>query len=196
MGVNNSLGEASGSRSEEENGLGVGLGRGKLEILGAFLSLGGLLDIVKQLDVQASCAGLVELTRSNLVGQPDGLDRVGSQEGVEVLNVSLAVVELGGEIGKEARDEASTDGRPDGQHVILMGRQVDDNDRLLAGRRGANGSRTERGHECVGHGLDGGLKPRNIVDLDSGRRGDEGERPVPVDLSGPREHVGKCTQVR
>jgi len=37
MGVNNSLGEASGSGSEEENGLGVRLGRGKLEILGALL---------------------------------------------------------------------------------------------------------------------------------------------------------------
>jgi len=130
------------------------------------------------------------------VGQPDGLDRVGSQEGVEVLNVSLAMVELSGEIGEETRDEAGADGRPDGQHVILMGRQVDDNDGLLAGRRSANGRGTEGGHECVGHSLDGGLEPRNIVDLGGVGGGDKGERPVSVDVSGPGEHVGKSAQVR
>jgi hypothetical protein len=132
VGVNNSLGEAGGSGSEEENSLRVGLGRSELEILGALLGLSGLLDIIEQLDVQTSGTGLVELTGSDLVGQPDGLDRIGSQEGVEVLDVSLAVVELGGEVGEETRDEASAKSRPDGQHVILVGGQVDDNDGLLA----------------------------------------------------------------
>lgn len=76
MGVNDGLGEAGGSRSEEENGLGIGLGRRELEILGTLLGLGGLLDIIEQLDVQTGGASLIELTRSDLVGQPDGLDGV------------------------------------------------------------------------------------------------------------------------
>ena len=196
MGVNDSLGESSGSGSEEENSLRVGLGRSELEIVGALLSLGGLLDVIEQLDVQTSGTGLVELTGSDLVGQPDGLDRIGSQEGVEVLNVSLAVVKLSGEVGKETRDEASANSGPDGQHVILMGGQIDDNDGLLAGGRSANVGRTEGGHECVGHSLDGGLEPCDIVGLDGGRRGDKGKRSISVGLSSPCEHVGKSAQVR
>jgi hypothetical protein len=133
VGVNDSLGEAGRSRSEEENSLGVGFGRSEMEILGVSLNLSSLLDVVEQLDVQTSGAGLVELTRPDLVGQPDGLDRIGSQEGVKVLDVSLAMIELGSEIGEEARDEASAESRPDSQHVILVGGQVDDNDGLLAG---------------------------------------------------------------
>jgi hypothetical protein len=82
VGVNNSLGEAGGCRIEEENSLRVWLGRSEMEIPGAFLGLSGPLDIIKQLDVQTSGSGLVELTRSDLVGQPDALDRIGSQEGV------------------------------------------------------------------------------------------------------------------
>ena len=76
MSVNNSLGKAGRSGSEEENSLGVRLGRSELEVLGAALGLAGLLDIIEQLDVQASSTGLVELTGSDLVGQPDGLDTV------------------------------------------------------------------------------------------------------------------------
>jgi len=76
-----------------------------------------------------------------------------------VLNVSLAVVKLSGKVGKETRDEASAESRPDGQHVILVEGQVDDNDGLLASGRGANGRRTEGGGECVGHGFGGGLEP-------------------------------------
>lgn len=77
MGVNDSLGESGGSRSEEKNSLRVGLGGSELEILGEILSLGGLLDVIEQLDVQTSGTGLIELTGSDLVGQPDGLDRIG-----------------------------------------------------------------------------------------------------------------------
>jgi len=194
VGVNDGLGEAGGSGSEEENSLRVGLGRSELEVLGAFLSLSGPLDIIEQLDVQAGGTGLVELTRSDLVGQPDGLDRIGSQEGVEVLNVSLAVVELGGEIGEETRDKASAESGPDGQHVVLMGGQIDNDDGLLAGGRGANGRRTEGGHERVGHGLDGGLEPGDIVGLDGGGGGNKGERLVSVGLGGPREHLGEGAQ--
>jgi len=106
VGVNDGLGESGGSRSEEENSLRVGFCGSELEILGALLSLSGLLDVIEQLDVQASGTGLVELTGSDLVSQPDGLDRVGSQEGVEMFNVSLAVVKLSGKVGQETRDEA------------------------------------------------------------------------------------------
>ena len=194
MGVNNSLGEAGGSGSEEENGLGVGLGRSETEIPGVSLGVSGLLDIIEQLDVQTDGTGLVELTRSDLVGQPDGLDRVGSQEGVEVFDVSLAVVELGGEIGEEARDEAGAESRPDGQHVILVGRQVDDDDGLLANGRSTNGRRTKGGHEGVGHSLNGRLEPYNIVGLGSSGGGDEGERPVSVGLGSPREHLWKSAR--
>lgn len=74
--VDDSLGETGRTGSEEENSLGVGLGRSKLEVLGAFLGFYGLLDIIEQLDVQASSTGLVELTRADLVGQPDGLDAI------------------------------------------------------------------------------------------------------------------------
>ena len=112
-----------------------------------------------------------------------------------MLDVSLAVIELGGKVGKETRDKAGAESRPDGQHVILMGGQVDDNDGLLASGRGANGRRTEGGRECVGQSLDGGLEPRNSVGLDSGRRGDKGERFFSVGLSSPREHIGKSAQV-
>jgi len=133
VGVDNGLGEASGSGSKEENGLGVGVGRSETETLGAALDLSGLLNVIEQLDVQTGGAGLVELTRSDLVGQPDGFGRIGSQEGVEVLDVGPAVVELGSEIGEETRDEAGAKSGPDGQHVILVGGQVDDDDGLLAG---------------------------------------------------------------
>lgn len=196
MGVDNGLGEASGSRSEEENGLGVGLGRSETEILGAALDLSGPLDVIEQLDVQTDGTGLVELTRSDLVGQPDGFDGIGSQEGVQVLDVSLAVVELGSEVGEETRDEAGAKSGPDGQHVILVGGQVDDNDGLLASGRGTNGGRSEGGHKRVRHGLDGGLEPRNVVVLGGSRGGDEGERLVSVDLGCPREHLRESAEVR
>ena len=196
MGVDDSLGEAGGSGSEEEDGLRVGLGGSKTEILGALLSLRGLLDIIEQLDVQTGGTGLVELTRSDLVGQPDGLDRVGGQEGVEMFDVGLAVVELGGEIGEETGDEAGAKSRPDGQHVVLVGGQVDDNDRLLASGRSANGRRTEGGHERVGQSLNGGLEPRNAVGLGDGRRGNKGERLIAVGLGSPREHLRKSARGR
>ena len=194
MGVNDSLGESGGSRSEEKNSLRVGLGGSELEILGEILSLGGLLDVIEQLDVQTSGTGLIELTGSDLVGQPDGLDRIGGQEGVEMLNVSLAVVKLSGEVGEETRHEASAESSPDGQHVILMGGQVDDNDGLLAGGGGANARRAEGGHECVGHSLDGGFEPGNIVGLDDVRRGDKGERSISIGLGGPCEDIGEGAQ--
>lgn len=76
MSVDNGLGEAGRPGSEEENSLEVGLGRSELKVLGATLDLDGLLDIIEQLDVQASNTSLVELTGSNLVGQPDGFDTV------------------------------------------------------------------------------------------------------------------------
>ena len=113
-----------------------------------------------------------------------------------MLNVSLAVVELSGEVGEEARDEASTESRPDGQHVILVGRQVDNNDGLLASGGSTNGRRTEGSHEREGNGPDGGLEPGNIIGLCDGRRGDEGERPVSVGLGSPCEQFGKSGQVR
>ena len=72
--MNDSLGEAGRSGSEEEDSLGIGLGRSELEIRGIFLSVSGLLDVIEELDVQTGGTGLVELTRSDLVGQPDGLD--------------------------------------------------------------------------------------------------------------------------
>ena len=196
MGVNNGLGEASGSGSEEENGLGVGLGRSETEILGAALDLSGLLDVIEQLDVQTGGTGLVKLTRSDLVGQPDGLDRIGSQERVEVLDVGLAVVELGSKVGEETRDEAGAKSGPDGQHVILVGGQVDDNDGLLASGRGANGGRSEGGHKGVRHSLNGRLEPRDVVRLGSSGGGNKGKRPVPVDLGGPREHLRESAEVR
>ena len=196
MGVNNSLGESSGSGSEEENSLRVGLGRSELEIVGVLLSISGLLDIIEQLDVQTSGTGLVELTGSDLVRQPDGLDRIGSQEGIEVLDVSLTVIKLSGEVWKEARNEASVNGGPDSQHVVLMGGQVDDNDGLLASGRCANSGRTKGGHECVGRGLDGGLEPCNIVGIGNGGRGDKGERSISIGLSSPSEEIGKSAQVR
>lgn len=196
MSMNDSLGETSGAGSEEEDGFRVGFGGSKLEILGALLSLGDLLDIIEQLDVQTSCTRLIELTGSDLVGQPDGLDRIGSQEGVEMFNVSLAVVELSGKVGKEARYEAGTESGPDGQHVVLVGGQVDDDDRFLAGGRGTDGRRTEGGHERVGDSLDRRLKPRNIVGFDSSRRGDKGESFITIDISSPCEQVGKSAQVR
>jgi len=193
--MDDGLGESSGPRSEEEDSLRVGFGRSELEIVGALLSLSGLLEVIEQLDVQTGGTGLVELTGSDLVGQPDGLDRIGSQEGVEVLNVSLAVVKLSGEVGKKTRDEAGAKSRPDSQHVILVGGQVDDNDRLLASGGGTDGGRTEGGHECVGHSLDGGLEPCNIVGFDSGRRGNKGERSISIVLSSPCERIGKSAQV-
>ena len=113
-----------------------------------------------------------------------------------MFDVSLAVIELGGKIWEKTGDKASAKSGPDGQHVILMGGQVDDDDGLLAGGRGANGRRTEGGHEGVRHRLDRGLKPRNVVDLGGGGGGDKGKRPVSVDLGGPREHVRKGTQFR
>ena len=76
MSVNDSFGEAGRPGSEEENGLGIGFGRSKLEVLWAFLGLDGLLNVIKQLDVQTGSTGLVELTRSDLVGKPDGFDTV------------------------------------------------------------------------------------------------------------------------
>jgi len=196
MGVDNGLGEASGSGSEEENGLRVGLSSSKTEILGAAMDLSSLLDVIEQLDVQTGGTGLVELTRSDLVSQPDGLDRIGSQEGVKVIDVSPAVVELGREVGEETRDKAGAKSGPDGQHVILVGGQVDDNDGLLASGRGANGRRSESGHKGVRQGLNGGLEPRNVVGLGSSRGGDEGERPVSVDLGSPREHLRESADVR
>lgn len=72
-----------------------------------------------------------------------------------MLDVSLAVVELSGEIGEEAGNEASAESRPDGQHIVLMGGQVDDNDGLLSGGRGANGRRTKDSGEREGHSPDG-----------------------------------------
>ena len=195
VGVNDGLGEPGGSRSEEENSLGVGLGVGKLEALGAILRRSGLLDVVEQLDVQTGCTGFVELTGSDLVGQPDGLDRIGSQEGVEVLNVSLAMVELSSEVWKEAGDETGAEGGPDGQHVVLVGGQVDDNDGLLASGRSTNGRGAEGGHERVGHSLDRRLEPRNIVDLGGVGGGDKGEGSISIGLRGPREHLGKGAQV-
>jgi hypothetical protein len=197
MSVNNGLGEAGRSRSEEEDSLRVGLCRSEPEVLRAFLSLRGLLNVIEQLDVQTSSTSFIELPRSDLVGQPDGLDSIGSQESVKVLNVSLTVVELSGEVGEEARDEASAESRPNGQHIILVGRQVDNDDGLLAGGRGSSVRRAESRHERESHGLDGGLEPRNIIHLGSSRRGDKSEgRPVSVSLSGPCEHLGESTQAR
>ena len=196
VGVDNGLGEASGSGSEEENGLRVGLGRSETEIFGAALDLSGRLDVIEQLDVQTGGTGLVELTGSDLVGQPDGLDRIGGQEGVQVFDVSLAVVELGGEVGEETGDEASAKSGPDGQHVILVRGQVDDNDGLLASGRGANGGRSKGSHEGVRHGLNRGLEPRNIIELGGSGGGDKGDRPAPVDLGGPCEHLRESVEVR
>ena len=139
VGVDNSLGETGGSGSEEENSLGVGLRRGGMEILWELLGLSGFLNFVEQPDVQACGTCPVELARSGLVGQPDGFDRIGGQERVEVFDVSLAVVELGGEIGEETSNEAGVKSGPDGQHVVLVGGQVDDNDRLLSGCRTEGG---------------------------------------------------------
>ena len=191
MCVDNGLGETGGSGSEEEDSLGVGLCRGRMEIIGGFLGLSGLLDIVEQLDVQASGTCPVELTRSDLIGQPDGFDRIGGQERVEVLDVSLAMVELGGEIGEETRDEAGVESRPDGQHVVLVGGQVDNHDRLLASR-----GRTEGGCQGARHGLSRELEPCNVFGLDGSRRGDKGERAVSVGLCSPREQIRESPQVR
>jgi hypothetical protein len=196
VGVNNGLRETGRPGSEEENSLRIWLGRSELEVLGVSLNLGGLLDIIEQLDVQVSRASLTELTRSDLVGQPDGLDTIGSQEGVEMLDVRFAMIKLSGEVGKEARDETSAESRPDGQHVVLMGGEVDDDDGLLVGRRSANGAGTEGGHEGEGSSLDRGLEPRNVVGLYSSGRSDEGERLISVGLSGPCEHVREGPQAR
>ena len=194
--MNNSLGEAGRSGGEEENSLGVGLSGSELEVLRALLGLAGLLDITEQLDVQTSGTGLIKLTRSDLVSQPDGLHAIGSQEGVEVLNVSLAVVELGGEVGEETRDEAGAESGPNGQHIILVGGQVDNNDGLLASGGGTDGGRTEGGHERVGNSLDGGFEPGDVVDLGSRGRSNKGKRLVSVGLSSPREQLGESVQVR
>lgn len=196
MGVDDSLGETGRSGSEEEDSLGIWLGRGEFEVLGASLGLDGILDIIKQFDVQAGSTGLVELTRSDLVGQPDGFHAIRSQEGIEVFDVSFAVVELSGKVWKEAGNETSAESSPDGQRVVLVGGQVDNDDGLLASGGGANGGRTEGGHEGKGDSPDGGLEPRNIVGLSNSRRSYEGERPVSVGLSGPGKQVGKSARAR
>ena len=77
-----------------------------------------------------------------------------------------------------------------------MGGQVDDNNGLLASGRGTDGRRTEDGRECVGRGLDGRLEPGNIVDLDSGGRGDEGKGPFSIGLSSPGKQLGQSAHVR
>ena len=106
-----------------------------------------------------------------------------------MLDVSLTMVELGGKIGEETRDEAGADSRPDGQHVVLVGGQVDDNDGLPASGRSTDGRRAEGGHEGVGHSLDRRLEPCNIVDLGDVGRGNKGERSVSVGLGSPGEQL-------
>lgn len=113
-----------------------------------------------------------------------------------MFDVSLTVVELSGEVGEEARNKASAEGRPDGQCIVLVGGQVDNNDGLLANGGGANGRRTESSHEREGHCPDGGLEPCKIIGLGNSRGGDKGERPVSVSLRGPCEQLGESVQVR
>ena len=113
-----------------------------------------------------------------------------------MFDVSLAMVELSGEVGEQARNKAGAESRPDGQHIILVRGQVDNNDGLLAGGRGSNGWRTEGGHEREGHGPNGGLEPGNVIGLCNSRGSDEGERPISIGLSGPCEQVWKGAQVR
>jgi hypothetical protein len=125
VGVNDGRREVGGSGSEEENCIGVGFGTNGLELFGALPSLNGLLDIVEQPWCLTSGTGLVQWERSDLVGQSDGLDWIGGQERVEMLNLSLAVVELCGEIGEETGDEAGTEDSPDGPHVILIDGRTD-----------------------------------------------------------------------